>query len=108
MASPTNRGPNGQDRPGRRRGEHRERLEARLSSEQKALLLRASSLEGRTLTDFVVASAQSAAMETIRRHELVELTARDSLALAEAVADPAAPGERLRRAARRHRELIGS
>lgn len=46
----------------------RERLEARISPEQKALLERAAALEGRSLTDFVVASAQAAAHETIRRY----------------------------------------
>lgn len=86
--------------------QRRERLEARLSPEQKALLERAAALEGRSLTDFVVSSAQSAALETIQRYEVISLTARDSLAFAEAFANPPAPNERLRAAARRHRELI--
>src|SRR6266567_1908547 len=34
-----------------------ERLEARISRDQKALFQRAAALQGRTLTDFVVASA---------------------------------------------------
>lgn len=84
----------------------RERLEARLSPEQKELLERAAALEGRSLTDFVVGSAQSAAMATIQRHETITLTARDSLAFAAALMQPPAPNERLRAAARRHRDLI--
>jgi uncharacterized protein (DUF1778 family) len=84
----------------------RERLEARVSSEQKALLERAAALEGRSLTDFVVSSAQSAAMETIQRHQVITLTACDSLMFAEALMHPPAPNERLRAAARRHRDLI--
>jgi uncharacterized protein (DUF1778 family) len=90
-----------QERPRRR-----ERLEARVSPEQKSLLERAAALEGRTLTDFVVASAQAAALETIERHQVIKLTARDSLIFAEAITNPPAPNERLRAAARRHRELI--
>jgi uncharacterized protein (DUF1778 family) len=86
--------------------QRRERLEARLSPEQKALLERAAALEGRSLTDFVVSSAQSAAVETIQRYEVIALTAEDSLAFAEALMTPAAPNERLRAAARRHRDLI--
>jgi uncharacterized protein (DUF1778 family) len=85
--------------------QRRERLEARLSPEQKALLERAAALEGRTLSDFVVSNAQAAAVETIRRYELIALTARDSLAFAEALATPSAPTEQLRAAARRHRAL---
>ena len=36
----------------------RERLEARVSPEQKALIERAARLEGRSVTDFLVRSAQ--------------------------------------------------
>ncbi len=84
----------------------RERLEARLSPEQKALLERAAALEGRSLTDFVVSNAQAAAVETIERHEVIALTARDSLAFAEALMNPPVPNARLRAAAERHRDLI--
>lgn len=92
------------ERPGTPR--QRERLEARLSPEQKMLLERAAALEGRSLTDFVVDSAQAAALETIQRYEVIALTARDSRMFAEALMHPPAPNERLRSAARRHRELI--
>lgn len=98
-------GTTAKERPGTPR--QRERLEARLSPEQKALLERAAALEGRSLTDFVVDSAQSAALETIQRHEVIALSARDSLIFAEALMHPPAPNERLRTAARRHRSLIG-
>src|SRR5919109_1393467 len=84
----------------------RERLEARVSPEQKTLLERAAALEGRSLTDFVVSSAQAAAMETIQRHEVIALTARDSLAFTQALMYPPAPNEQLRAAARRHRDLV--
>ena len=83
-----------------------ERLEARVSREQKNLLERAAALEGRSITDFVVASAQAAAVEAIQRHEVITLTGRDSLAFAQALMNPPAPNEQLRAAARRHRELI--
>ena len=85
----------------------RERLEARITADQKALLQRAAALEGRSITDFVVSSAQAAAEETIRRHEVITLTARDSAAFVEAVMNPPTPNERLRDAARRHQALVG-
>ena len=87
--------------PGRR-----ERLEARVSPEQKNLLERAAALEGRTLTDFVVSSAQAAALATIARHEVITLTAHDSQVFAQTLMQPPAPNECLRAAARRHREII--
>jgi uncharacterized protein (DUF1778 family) len=54
----------------------------------------------------VLASAQSAALETIERHEAIRLTAHDSRVFAEALMNPPAPNERLRESARRHRQLI--
>lgn len=90
----------------RQHTERRERLEARVSPEQKALLQRAAALEGRTVTDFLVSSAQAAALETIRQHEQIVLSARDSAIFVEALLNPPAPNERLRAAARRHRALI--
>jgi uncharacterized protein (DUF1778 family) len=43
----------------------RERLEARVSRDQKALFQRAAVLRGRTLTDFVIASVHGAAVRVI-------------------------------------------
>lgn len=94
-------------KPAMTRPPARQRLEARVTAEQKALLERAAALEGRSLTDFVVANAQAAAVETIRRHETIKLSPRDSLAFAEALLNPPVPGAALRRAAESHRELIG-
>lgn len=85
----------------------RERLEARISAEQKALFQRAADLAGRSLTDFVVSSAQAAAEETIQRHQVLELTARETDAFFAAIEDPPAPNERLRAAADRYRTLVG-
>jgi len=85
----------------------RERLETRVTAEEKALLQRAADLEDRSLTEFVRSSAHTAALDTIRRHEVMSLSAEDSAAFVEALMHPPAPGEQLRAAARAHRELIG-
>jgi len=84
-----------------------ERLEARITPEQKALLSRAAELRGRSLTDFVVSSAQEAARETIREHERLTLSERDRQAFVAALLEDAEPGERLRRAADRYRRRSG-
>ena len=83
-----------------------ERLEARISTDQKALLERAAELQGRTLTDFVLASAHDGAVRTIQEMELVRLTAAESRAFADALLTPRKPTETLRRAAQRHREMV--
>jgi uncharacterized protein (DUF1778 family) len=84
-----------------------ERIEARISKEQKQLLLRAAFLEGRSLSDFVISSAQEAAKQTVRDHELLVLGRRDQQAFVEALLDDTPPGDGLRDAARQymqHRE----
>jgi len=82
-------------------------LEARVSSEQKALFQRAADLQGRTLTDFVIASAHESAVKAIAELEAVRLTAADSLAFAEALLHPRKPVQDLRAAAERYRKMVG-
>ena len=84
-----------------------ERLEARLNPEQKELFRLAAGLEGQTVTDFVIAAAQSAAERAIERHKVLRLTAEQTQAFADAFLNPREPSEVLRRYARRERELFG-
>lgn len=55
-----------------------ERLEARISRDQKAMLQRAAELQGHTLTDFVIASVHDAAVRVIAETQTIRLSARDS------------------------------
>ena len=84
------------------------RLELRLSHEQKALLQRAAALQGLSLTDFLVQSAQAAAEEVIRNREIITLSTRDTAVLVEGLLNPPPPNEALRAALRRHRDLVDS
>jgi uncharacterized protein (DUF1778 family) len=59
-----------------------ERLEARVPAPIKDLIARAASLEGVTLTDFVIASLQRNAAEFIREHEVLSLSVKDSASFA--------------------------
>lgn len=82
----------------------RARLEARLTSEQKALFERAAAVQGRSLSDFVVSSAHEAAVRTLRDHDVITLSVRDSEVFVAALLDPPEPGEKLKAAARRYLE----
>lgn len=84
-----------------------ERIEARLSSEAKAVIQRAADISGRSVSDFVVTSALQAATETIREHGVIVLSARDTETFVQALLNPTGPNEALLAAARRHRELLG-
>lgn len=82
------------------------RLEARITQDQKALLERAAMIAGRSLSDFVISSAQEAATRTIRDHEMVSLSARDSKTFVAAVLEASEPGARLRKAAQRYKKAV--
>lgn len=85
----------------------RERLEARVTAEQKHRLTQAAQLSGRSLTDFVVAAADDRAREIIRAHEVMTLSPGDSRAFVEALLSDAEPGDRLKTAARKYRQRSG-
>lgn len=83
------------------------RLEARVSAAQKSLLQRAAALSGRTLSEFVVASAQDAANKVIQDHAAIELSRSEQIAFVTALLDPPKPSARLRRAAAAYRQQMG-
>ncbi len=84
-----------------------ERLEARVSAEAKALCQEAASIEGRSLTDFIVSSAVESARRILRERALVELSQRDRNAFVESLLNSPRPNQRLRKAARRYERVLG-
>jgi uncharacterized protein (DUF1778 family) len=81
------------------------RFDARLSENQKLLIQRAADLEGRTLTDFVLHSAESAAERTIQERTILVLSAKDTAAFVRTLLAPAPElGPALRNAAKRYKE----
>ena len=84
-----------------------ERLEARISREQKELFQRAADIQGRTLTDFVISSLQEAAKRAIQEHEMMILSVRDREVFVEALLNPPNPSDKLRSAAQRYKQKIG-
>ena len=85
-----------------------ERLEARVTAEQKALIQRAADLEGRSVTDYVLASVQDAAKRTVESHETIVLGAADSRAFVDALLDPPPMPRRLKDSVRRYRKVTGA
>ena len=84
-----------------------ERLEARISAAQKDLFLRAAELQGRTLTDFVIASVHDAAVRTIEDMQSIQLTAQESRAFVDSILNPREPSPRLKAAAQRYMKALG-
>lgn len=73
------------------------RIEARVTPETKAVIEHAAALEGISITDFIVRAARDAAEQTIWSHEVITLSAQDSLLFVDALLNPPAPNDALRR-----------
>lgn len=84
-----------------------ERLEARVSADQKRLFQRAAELQGRTLTDFVIASVHEAAVRAVEDAQTIRLNEAESQAFADALLNPPQPSPRLQAAARRYLDMAG-
>src|ERR1022692_1566529 len=82
------------------------RFDARLNAEQKVLIQKAADLEGRTITDFVLHSAEAAAERTIEERAMLILSARETETFVNAILHPAEPGPVLRSAARHYKNTI--
>jgi uncharacterized protein (DUF1778 family) len=85
-----------------------ERIEARLSSEQKRRIEYAATLKGASTSDFIVLSATEEAMRTIQAHESWMLAGKDREAFVEALLNPPAPSARMKAAAQRYSERESS
>jgi uncharacterized protein (DUF1778 family) len=82
------------------------RFDARLNRDQRLLIQRAADLEGRTMTEFVLRSAELAAERAIEKRSMLILTTRETEAFAEAVLNPPNPGAVLRRSVREYRAKV--
>jgi uncharacterized protein (DUF1778 family) len=83
---------------GAKRGE---RLDARLTREEKELIETAASLRGTSSSDFVRMAIKEAALSTIRDYEQLTLAEKSGRVFVEALLNPPAPNEKARAAARR-------
>ncbi|OIP19978.1 MAG: DUF1778 domain-containing protein [Comamonadaceae bacterium CG_4_9_14_3_um_filter_60_33] len=83
------------------------RLEARISHEQKVLFQQAAMLSTRTLSEFVVASAQEAATRIIEAHESIRLSREDQIRFVSTLLNPPEPIDRLRQAGAQYRAMTG-
>jgi uncharacterized protein (DUF1778 family) len=81
-----------------------ERLEARITSEQKELFRQAAAIEGRSVSEFVTYSALEAARRLVHDRRVMQLSAEDTRVFVSALLKPPKPNAKLRRAAERYRK----
>jgi uncharacterized protein (DUF1778 family) len=79
-----------------------ERLEARISSQEKSIFARAAAIQGRTLSEFVVSSLHEAASRAIQTYEVMRLAEQDREAFVNALLNPPEPSDNLKAAAKRY------
>ena len=91
-----------------RRSQKQERLEARVTREQKLIIERAARIRGTSVTDFVLASAEQAAAETIKNSEVLTLRDKARQTFIDALLQPPAPNAAARAAAKRYLNRAGA
>ncbi|HXP74911.1 MAG TPA: DUF1778 domain-containing protein [Stellaceae bacterium] len=86
----------------------RDRMHLRLDLRTKRTLERAAAYEGKSVTDFVLATAIAAAERVVERREKVVLPAADWDLFFRALVSPPPPNRILKAAVRRFRERRGA
>ena len=82
------------------------RIEARIAPEALAVVKHAAELQGRSLSDFVVAAAQEAAHRTIEEAKNIRLSIEDQRRFVELLLNPPPLSPALERARKAHARLI--
>jgi len=85
-----------------------ERLEARITSEQKDLIRNAANLSGQYLTDFIICSVQDACYEVIKEHQIINLTKEESKKVAESFSNQSKPNQKLIDAYNQYKDVINN
>lgn len=87
---------------GRPRVARSERLNARITADDQVLLAKVASMQGMSVSTFVIQAARAKAKALLRRRRLIRLSARDQKTLIRALLSPAEPNAALVRAAASH------
>jgi uncharacterized protein (DUF1778 family) len=87
-------------------GSRTSRIEARIAPDALAIVKRAAELQGRSLSDFVVAAAQEAAHRTIEATQIIRLAAEDQVKFADLLLNPPPLSPAMQRAIEAHARLI--
>jgi uncharacterized protein (DUF1778 family) len=84
------------------------RIEARIAPEALRIVKRAAELQGRSISDFVVAAAQEIAHRTIEEAQIIRLSVEDQQRFVDLLLHPPALAPAMKRAKKAHSRLIAS
>lgn len=85
-----------------------ERLEARVSPDLKMRLQYAADLQGSSLSEFLLRSAEKAANEVINDNQIIKLTTEDSRKFVNALFNPPKPNSNLKKALKNYKRAVSS
>jgi len=79
-----------------------ERIDVRVNTESKSLFVRAAELSGQNLSTFIIEAVHERAIRTIEEHDRVILNNQARDIFLNALTNPPAPSDALRRAAKKY------
>lgn len=79
----------------------KQRIDLRLTDDDKSMIEEAAAMTNQTITQFMVSSASERAAEVIEQHRRLVLNEASWDRVMQAISNPPAPNERLKRAAKR-------
>ena len=82
------------------------RIEARIAPDALRIVRRAAEMQGRSISDFVVAAAQEVAHRTIDEAQVIHLSVEDQERFVELLLNPPVLASALKRAKKAHARLI--
>ncbi len=82
------------------------RVEARIAPDVLAVVRRAAELQGRSISDFLVAAAKEAAYRAIEENQIIRLSVDDQQRFADLLLNPPAPVPAMDHAFKAHARLI--
>ena len=82
------------------------RVEARIAPDSLEIIRRAAEIQGRSISDFIVAAAHEAAQRAIEQLEILRLSRQAQEQFAALLLTPPAPKAALTKAFKRHRSMV--
>lgn len=79
----------------------KQRIDLRLTDDDKSMIEEAAAMTNQTITQFMVSSASERAAEVIEQHRRLVLNEASWDRVMQAISNPPAPNERLKRTAKR-------
>lgn len=79
----------------------KQRIDLRLNDNDKSMIEEAAAMTNQTITQFMVSTASERAAEVIEQHRRLVLNEESWNLVMDAISNPPAPNDRLKRAARR-------